>query len=334
MHQGHGRHLHPEVGLRSRGARLTGAPSIPDATPWQGQQAPALTRPWFGFSATGSPRRAGPDRSGRQTADALERGCRTTSQTSQRPAGQGASQPRPAGRAHGPMRRICRIERPCLAGQRDRPADRARRLSARHHPAQRGEMGRDLQCQPLGGARSDQDADGQEPAGITPQDRQLGRAEGALEPARSRRAGLVRDRARPRSLPAHGAGVPPHHRAGSVRLCRACGAPTSRWPRSARPAARWARRRTCRSARAPTRASTSPSCGASGNDLLVPLGVLIESALDHLFVFTTRAGRRPRHAQKLHEAIEKNIRLQRPAAARNAVHKLLANTDEGIGRRR
>ena len=73
---------------------------------------------------------------------------------------------------------------------------------------------------------------------------------------------------------------------------------------------------------------------ASGNDLLVPLGVLIESALDHLFVFTTIQVSDQRHAQKLHEAIEKAIRLQRPEAARNAVHRLLANTDEGIGRAR
>src|SRR5882762_4272492 len=71
---------------------------------------------------------------------------------------------------------------------------------------------------------------------------------------------------------------------------------------------------------------------ASGNDLLVPLGVLIESALDHLFIFTTRQIRDQRQVQKLHEAIEKNIRLQRPDAARNAVRKLLANTDEGIGK--
>jgi DNA-binding FadR family transcriptional regulator len=71
---------------------------------------------------------------------------------------------------------------------------------------------------------------------------------------------------------------------------------------------------------------------AAGNDLLVPLGVLIESALDHLFAFTTVQVNDHDHAQKLHEAIEKNIRLRRPAAARNAVHKLLENTDEGIGR--
>lgn len=69
---------------------------------------------------------------------------------------------------------------------------------------------------------------------------------------------------------------------------------------------------------------------ASGNDLLVPLGVLIESAFDHLFVFTTREIDDLQHVQKLHEAIERNIRLKRPDAARNAVRKLLANTDAVI----
>ena len=73
---------------------------------------------------------------------------------------------------------------------------------------------------------------------------------------------------------------------------------------------------------------------ASGNDLLVPLGVLFEQALDHLFVFTTMQVSDQRHAHKLHEAIEKAIRLKRPDAARNAVRKLLANTDEGIGKAR
>ena len=69
---------------------------------------------------------------------------------------------------------------------------------------------------------------------------------------------------------------------------------------------------------------------ASGNDLLVPLGVLIESALNNLFVFTTRENHDLAHVQKLHENIERNIRLQRPVAARNAVRKLLANTDSVI----
>jgi DNA-binding FadR family transcriptional regulator len=71
---------------------------------------------------------------------------------------------------------------------------------------------------------------------------------------------------------------------------------------------------------------------ASGNELLVPLGALIESALAHLFVFVTREADDLRHAQGLHESIEKAIRLRRPEAARNAVRKLLANTDEVIAR--
>jgi DNA-binding FadR family transcriptional regulator len=69
---------------------------------------------------------------------------------------------------------------------------------------------------------------------------------------------------------------------------------------------------------------------ASGNDLLVPLGVLIDSALEHLFVFTTREVNSLRHAQKLHENIEKAIRAKKPEAARMAVRKLLVNTDEVI----
>jgi len=71
---------------------------------------------------------------------------------------------------------------------------------------------------------------------------------------------------------------------------------------------------------------------ASGNELLVPLGVLIESALDRLFAFVTREVNDLRHAQTLHEKIEKAIRQQRPDAARIAVRKLLQNTDEIIRR--
>ena len=62
----------------------------------------------------------------------------------------------------------------------------------------------------------------------------------------------------------------------------------------------------------------------------MPLGVLIESAFDHLFAYTTRELDDLQHVQKLHEAIERNIRLRRPDAARSAVRKLLANTDEVI----
>jgi DNA-binding FadR family transcriptional regulator len=71
---------------------------------------------------------------------------------------------------------------------------------------------------------------------------------------------------------------------------------------------------------------------ASGNDLLVPLGVLIESAFSHLFLYVTRAGDDLDAAQKLHESIERNIRLVRPEAARRAVRKLLANTDKVVER--
>jgi DNA-binding FadR family transcriptional regulator len=69
---------------------------------------------------------------------------------------------------------------------------------------------------------------------------------------------------------------------------------------------------------------------ASGNELLVPLGVLVESAFDQLFIFVTREQDDLAYAQSLHENIEKCIRQRRPEAARGAVRKLLANTDEII----
>jgi DNA-binding FadR family transcriptional regulator len=71
---------------------------------------------------------------------------------------------------------------------------------------------------------------------------------------------------------------------------------------------------------------------ASGNDLLVPLGVLIESALNHLFAHVTREEDDLQYVIKLHENIEKSVRLQRPNMARSAVRKLLANTDHIIAR--
>lgn len=73
---------------------------------------------------------------------------------------------------------------------------------------------------------------------------------------------------------------------------------------------------------------------ASGNELLVPLGVLIQSALDNLFLFVTRETEDQQRAQAMHETIEKCIRLKRPEAARKAVHTLLANTDAIIERAR
>lgn len=71
---------------------------------------------------------------------------------------------------------------------------------------------------------------------------------------------------------------------------------------------------------------------AAGNELLVPLGALIDTALEHLFVFVTREANDIRHAQTLHEDIERCIRLKKPDAARKAVRRLLANTDDIIAR--
>jgi DNA-binding FadR family transcriptional regulator len=71
---------------------------------------------------------------------------------------------------------------------------------------------------------------------------------------------------------------------------------------------------------------------AANNDLLVPLGFLIETALANLFDYTVR----PRDweaAKPLHKAIVEAIRRRRPAAARLAVRRLLQDTDAIIERR-
>jgi DNA-binding FadR family transcriptional regulator len=72
---------------------------------------------------------------------------------------------------------------------------------------------------------------------------------------------------------------------------------------------------------------------AARNDLLLPLGALISSALDRLFAVVTREVNDLNHAQGLHEDIERAVRLQKPEAARRAVRRLLSNTDEIIARR-
>jgi DNA-binding FadR family transcriptional regulator len=69
---------------------------------------------------------------------------------------------------------------------------------------------------------------------------------------------------------------------------------------------------------------------ASNNELLVPMGVIINSALANLFVFITREANDLRFAQDLHNNIERNIRLRKAQAARVAVRKLLAHSDEFI----
>jgi DNA-binding FadR family transcriptional regulator len=71
---------------------------------------------------------------------------------------------------------------------------------------------------------------------------------------------------------------------------------------------------------------------ASGNELLLPLGVMIDSALKNLFVLITVEAGDLHHAQDLHNSIEKAIRQQKPNAARIAVRKLLENSDNMIGK--
>lgn len=71
---------------------------------------------------------------------------------------------------------------------------------------------------------------------------------------------------------------------------------------------------------------------AAGNEFLVPFGFLIESALANVFDYVTRSVGTLRHAQSLHENIEKAIRLRRPKAARRAAQLLLSDTDGIIER--
>jgi len=67
---------------------------------------------------------------------------------------------------------------------------------------------------------------------------------------------------------------------------------------------------------------------AAGNELLVPFGFLIESALGTMFDFTGRHNQDWRKAYPLHEAIVVAIRKRRPEAARKAVRALLSDTGQ------
>jgi len=71
---------------------------------------------------------------------------------------------------------------------------------------------------------------------------------------------------------------------------------------------------------------------ASNNELLVPMGVIIDSALDNLFVFITREANDLHFAQDLHNNIERNIRLRKVQGARMAVKRLLKHSDDFIRR--
>jgi len=74
--------------------------------------------------------------------------------------------------------------------------------------------------------------------------------------------------------------------------------------------------------------------GAAGNELLVPLGFMIESALSNMFEFTASHNEDVRKALPLHEAILIAIRRHSPAAARRAARALLADTSGVIGESR
>ncbi len=66
---------------------------------------------------------------------------------------------------------------------------------------------------------------------------------------------------------------------------------------------------------------------ASNNELLIPVGVIIDQALNNLFALMTRRDKDLIRAQELHDKIERSIRLRQPQAARVAVRNLLGNSD-------
>ena len=70
---------------------------------------------------------------------------------------------------------------------------------------------------------------------------------------------------------------------------------------------------------------------ATGNELLVPLGFVIESALGNMFDYTARHNENFRKALPLHEDIYAAIRKRNPEAARRAVRRLLDDTNNVIG---
>jgi DNA-binding FadR family transcriptional regulator len=74
--------------------------------------------------------------------------------------------------------------------------------------------------------------------------------------------------------------------------------------------------------------------GAAGNELLVPLGFLIESALSNMFDYTATHNEELRAALPLHEAILVAIRRRNATAARRAARALLADTSSVIGKAR
>jgi DNA-binding FadR family transcriptional regulator len=70
---------------------------------------------------------------------------------------------------------------------------------------------------------------------------------------------------------------------------------------------------------------------AAGNELLVPLGLVVESALGSMFTYTARQKGDVGRTLPGHERILIAIRARRPNAARQAVRKLLGDTSRIVG---
>lgn len=71
---------------------------------------------------------------------------------------------------------------------------------------------------------------------------------------------------------------------------------------------------------------------SANNELLSPLGIVIEQALAHLFQYTTRHNAKPEQVVPMHEEVLKAIAAQKPEAARRAMAVLLDDTDSVIGK--
>jgi DNA-binding FadR family transcriptional regulator len=69
---------------------------------------------------------------------------------------------------------------------------------------------------------------------------------------------------------------------------------------------------------------------ATNNDLLIPLGLVIEHALTNLFRYTSRNNPRPDIVIPLHEAVAVAVASGDPRAARLAMAHLLDDTDTVI----
>lgn len=72
---------------------------------------------------------------------------------------------------------------------------------------------------------------------------------------------------------------------------------------------------------------------ATGNELFSPLGVIVEAAQRRLCQFLVPSDISLKEITRLHQAIERAIRLRRPHAARRLMKELLTSTDLVIARK-